>query len=76
MEGELFLSIHTNAKDFRPKYRSVETFHTLSNEWNNKAHADEAKKVAQAIQNKLVASTGLLNRGIKNCAYKQSYISN
>ncbi len=63
-KGDLFLSIHTNAAADQ-NIGGVETFHTLSNEWNNKAHADEAKKVAQAIQNKLVASTGLLNRGIK-----------
>lgn len=62
-KGNFFISLHTNAGP--ETAHGIETFYTLNNEWGNKQHHTEAKRVAAIIQKSLVEATGLRDRGIK-----------
>lgn len=59
----LLVSWHTNAAD-DPKAEGIETFYSKNGEWGDKFHA-QARLVAEAVQQELVAATGLKDRGIK-----------
>ncbi len=61
--GNFLISFHTNAGD--PSAHGIETFYTLNNEWGNKQHSEEAKRVATIVQRHMVQATGLRDRGTK-----------
>ncbi|MCC5911338.1 MAG: N-acetylmuramoyl-L-alanine amidase [Clostridiaceae bacterium] len=62
-QGDLFISFHTNAASATTA-GGIETFCTLNNEWGNGDH-QEAKRVAEIVQKKLVEATGWRDRGVK-----------
>ncbi|NLK51587.1 MAG: hypothetical protein GX295_03960 [Syntrophomonadaceae bacterium] len=59
---DLLISIHTNANSSAAQ--GIETFHSKIGEWGGLFH-DEAKYIAQFVQEELVKATGLRDRGIK-----------
>lgn len=62
--GNIFISLHTNAAA-DSKAKGTEVFYTLKNEWLNKSHSEEAKRVAEIIHKEIVQATGLKDRGLK-----------
>lgn len=62
-QGNLFISLHTNAAA-NPSANGIETFHSY-NGVDGDRYRKEAKGVAEILQNRLVAETGLRDRGVK-----------
>lgn len=61
--ADLLVSIHTNAAS-NPEAGGIETYYSRNGEWGD-VFSDQARKVAQAVQEELVKATGLRDRGIK-----------
>lgn len=62
-QGQLFISLHTNAAADSTA-NGIETFHSYNGEWGS-IFREEAKRVAEIIQRRLVQATGFRDRGIK-----------
>lgn len=68
-QGQLFISLHTNAGGTYAN--GIETFYSYNGEWG-KRFFQEARRVAEIIQRRLVQATGLADRGIKTRLVKNS----
>lgn len=65
-KADLFVSIHFNSAPNR-KAEGIEVFYFESNK--DKKRSAESKKLAQAVLNRLIASTGAPSRGIKHANF-------